>query len=249
MQRITPPAARHHPQQAKPNPLRGALAGLPVVILQSCDSLDERVLWCVDESGGVALVGSVTPIHSGSGSSLVQALSGAILYRGATLGEAFRDAQNYLLCLGEWKVRRGLKEQAKSRRVALSFRVWGDPELRVLPAWEPRPVEPPVAARCSAPGRLIIDVPQRRLPEARNAKYVAAMFPGSQAAGMVAASAGGSVRRVMPVYFFRLPLPDGFPADQSVLSAQRASKPGELSRRCPGPLPLCALLSPAGEGG
>ena len=90
------------------------------------------MLWRIDELGGVALVGSVTPIHSGSGSALVKALSDAVLYRGATLGEALRDAQNYLFCLEDLKARRGQKEQAKSRRVALSFRLWGDPELRVL---------------------------------------------------------------------------------------------------------------------
>ena len=32
-----------------------------------------RCLWRIDELGGVAVIGSVTPIHSGSGSALVQA--------------------------------------------------------------------------------------------------------------------------------------------------------------------------------
>ena len=68
-------ASRRGGRPATPQPISfdGTMEGLPVVILQSCDSLDERVLWRIDELGGVALVGSVTPIHSGSGSALVKA--------------------------------------------------------------------------------------------------------------------------------------------------------------------------------
>ena len=123
--------------------LQGPLTGLPIVVLQSCDSLDEPVLWRIDELGGVAVIGSITPIHSGSGSALVNALADAVLYRGATLGEALRDAQNYLFCLEDLKSLRGHKEQAKSRRVAISFRLWGDPELSVLPTAAEPPAEAP----------------------------------------------------------------------------------------------------------
>jgi hypothetical protein len=57
---------------------------------------------------------------------------------------------------------------------------------------------------------LVIDVPRWRLPEARTAKYFARMFPGSQPAGMVKQRPGDAARQVTPVYFFRMPLPDGF---------------------------------------
>ena len=216
-----PTTPLHRPRRpARPavNQIDGAMEGLPVVILQSCDSLDERVLWRIDELGGVALVGSVTPIHSGSGSGLVKALSDAVLYRGATLGEALRDAQNYLFCLEDLKTRRGQKEQAKSRRVALSFRLWGDPELRVLPAAHAAPQCPPLALRPSGPDELVIEVPRRRLPEARNDKYCARMFPGSQPAGMVKQPKREATRLVTPVYFFRVPLPADFAADGELLA-------------------------------
>ena len=216
-----PTTPLHRPRRpARPavNQIDGAMEGLPVVILQSCDSLDERVLWRIDELGGVALVGSVTPIHSGSGSGLVKALSDAVLYRGATLGEALRDAQNYLFCLEDLKTRRGQKEQAKSRRVALSFRLWGDPELRVLPAAGAAPQCPPLALRSAGPDELVIEVPRRRLPEARNDKYCARMFPGSQPAGMVKQPKREAARLVTPVYFFRVPLPADFTADGELLA-------------------------------
>ena len=38
------------------------------------------------------------------------------------------------------------------------------------------------------------------------------MFPGSQAAGLVKRLEGSQVRRVLPAYYFRLPLPADFPA-------------------------------------
>ena len=113
--------------------MQGPLAGLPIVVLQSCESLDDAVLWRLDELGGVAVIGSMTPIHSGCGSALLNAAMTSLLYRGGTLGETLRDAENYMFCVEDLKARRGHKERAKGIRVALSFRLWGDPELQVLP--------------------------------------------------------------------------------------------------------------------
>jgi hypothetical protein len=193
------------------NRLQGPLDGLPIVILQSCVSLEEPLLWRIDELGGVAVIGSMTPIHSASGSALVNAAASAVLYQGDTLGEALRDAQNYLLCLEDLKGRRGHKEQAKGRRVAVSFRLWGDPEMRFFPGRFDRPIEPPIALQWTAPDALSIRVPARRLPEARSSKYFARMFPGSQAAGMVKGVEGDPDRRLTPVYYFRTSLGRDWP--------------------------------------
>jgi hypothetical protein len=214
-----------HPETAAParplvavpgsHRLQGPLAGLPIVIMQSCDSLDEPLLWRIDELGGVAVIGSMTPIHSASGSALVHAAAGAVLYgghpEGTRLGEALRDAQNYLLCLEDLKARRGHKEQAKGRRVAVSFRLWGDPELRFFPGRLGRPAELPVALDWAGPETLTIHTPAHRLPEARSSKYFAHMFPGSQAAGMVKGVEGDPERRLTPVYYFRVPLRADWP--------------------------------------
>jgi hypothetical protein len=196
-----------------PTRLQGPLPGMPFVVLQSCESLEEPLLWRVDELGGVAVVGSVTPIHSGSGSTLLKAASDAMLYGGAgTLGEALRDAQNYLFCLEDLKTRRGHKEQAKGLRVALSFKLWGDPELRIFPSPLGPPQIPPVVAQWDAPGQLTIRLPKQRLPEVRSDKYVAHAFPGTQAAGMVKQRNGDTTKQITPVYYFRVPLPNDFAA-------------------------------------
>ena len=210
----TPAATPPVPAPAeKPSRLVEPLGEMPIVVLQSCESLDEQLLDRIDELGGVAGIGSVTAIHSGSGSMLVQALADGVLYYGDTLGESLRDAQNYLFCVGDLKIDRGLKEQAKSRRVALSFRLWGDPELPVLrgPLREPR--QTPVTAQWTASGELNIRVPAKRFPEVSSSRYCARMFPGSQSAGLVKKEGDAPVRRVLPAYYVRVPLPEGIAAE------------------------------------
>jgi hypothetical protein len=208
----------------KPPRLQGPLTGLPIFVMQSCESLEEPLLWRIDELGGVAVIGSVTPIHSGSGSILVKAASDLMLYGGdETLGEALRDAQNYLLCLEDLKARRGSKEQGKGRRVALSFKLWGDPELRTFPAAMAVPRQQPVTAEWTAGNRLTIRLPQHRLPEVRSDKYAMHIFPGSEAAGIVKQRGGETMRQIAPVYYVRVPLPRGFSiADGWTVESARA---------------------------
>jgi hypothetical protein len=217
---VRPAPIRVVPTDLSPARLQGPLTGIPIVVLQGCVSLDEPILWHIDELGGVAVIGSVTAIHSGSGGAYMQALASSWLYRNATLGEGVRDAQNYMFCLEDLKRVRGHKQQAKGMRVALSFRLWGDPELKVFPSLHSRPKLAPVAARWSQDGVLSIQVPKTRLQEEQSAKFVAETFPGSQAAGMVknrparsmdgATGEGTPLRELVPVYYFRLPLPDRF---------------------------------------
>jgi len=224
------------------------LDGLPVVILQSCDSLQEGVLRQVHESGGVAMIGTSTPVHSTSGSALVKAVADGLLYRGDTLGEALCDARNYFACLQDIKDLRGHTQQAKSQRVAMSFRLWGDPELRVFAQGPGTPQKPPVAAHWEGEARLVITVPGGRLPEARNEEYVVEMFPGSEAAGMVQRVKGQSARRLTPLYFFKVPLPDGF-ADRGYTAIEdpRATRPRAVFRVDPMERFLYVLYYPAGE--
>ncbi len=228
--------------------LQGPMRGLPIVVLQGCGSLEEPVLWRIDELGGAAVVGSFTAIHSGSGSALVQAVADAVLYDGCTLGEAMRDAQNYLLCLEDLKGRRGYTEQAKGQRVALSFRLWGDPEMCVLPGAVGRPARAPVAIAWTGPDTLAVHIPDERLPECRSSKYVAHMFPGSEAAGIVRRE-GDALKRLAAVYFFRVPLPQKLPSPSGGGTGGEGNGIGETltaadrASSSPHPNPL-----PEGEG-
>jgi hypothetical protein len=202
------PSARVVVAESTTQHLQGPLEGLPIVVLQSCESLDDAVLWRLDELGGAALIGSVTAIHSGCGSDMLNSAMTSLLYRGGTLGEVLRDAQNYMFCVEELKARRGHKEMAKGVRVALSFRLWGDPEMRVLPAALGAPRQAPVRAAWIGGDTMRIYMPDSRLPESRSEKYVADMFPNSQAAGLMRTVEGETVKKVLPFYYFCLPLPE-----------------------------------------
>jgi len=159
--------------------------------------------------GGVALLGTGTPVHSASGASMVKAVLNAALYRQATLGEAFRDARAYFACLADLKDDRGHKELAKTQRAALSFRLWGDPEIELFPQLL-RPRLAPLAAQATAPGLVVVELPEKRLPRVGNEAYQADLLPGSETAGLVSRIKDSSQRRLAGLYFFRLPLPTGF---------------------------------------
>jgi hypothetical protein len=186
--------------------------GMPVVVLQTCHSLSPEVFDSIQELGGAAVLGTATSLHSGSGSAFLKTVTDGVLYRGETLGEAVRNARNYLFCVQELKRLRGHKEQAKTQRVALSFCLWGDPEVRPFPQGVGAPVQAPVTARWQSAGRLSVALPAERLPAARAGSFEAQLFPGSQVAGLVEGKRTELTRRLLPLYFFRLPMPAGFAA-------------------------------------
>ncbi|MFO8013115.1 MAG: C25 family cysteine peptidase [Phycisphaerae bacterium] len=195
-------ASYYHDESAERRVER--LDGLPLVFLQSCHSLEEPTARSIVNLGGAGVIGSVTGIHSASGGAFAKAFCDGLLYRGDTVGEALRDARNYFLCLSELKTRRGHTHRDKVHRVALSFRLWGDPELRLLPRDLDKPARRRATARLADGPAVVIRTPKRRLPEARTAKYEGRLFPGSQAAGIVKRLKNTERRRLMPLHFFRL---------------------------------------------
>ena len=184
------------------------LEGLPLVVLQSCHSLEDDSGVQTLNLGAVGLIGSVTNIHSASGSAFIKAFCDGLLYRGDTVGEALRDARNYFICLAALKAERGHSEQPKTYRAGLGFCLWGDPELRVFQNLPRQPKRVPVSARFGSASSILVSVPDRRLPECRTEQYVAHIFPGSQLAGIVKRLKDKPERRLMPLYFFRVPAPE-----------------------------------------
>jgi len=190
------------------------LEGLPLIVLQSCHSLEEVVANQVFNLGGIGVVGSVTNIHSASGSAFIKAFCDGLLYRSDTVGEALRDARNYFFCLAELKRKRKHTEMAKVYRVALSFCLWGDPELRLATELTRKPKRRPVSATFISPDKIDISTPKLWLPQLRTEKYFIRMFPGSEAAGIVKRLKHKETRRLTPIYFFILPIPGNFNVQQ-----------------------------------
>jgi len=193
----------------EPDPPAAELAACSVVFLQSCHSLEDYTATGLFGKGGAAFIGSVTSIHSASGSAFAKAFADGVLLRGDTVGEALREARNYFLCLANLKSRRGHKECAKVYRVALTFRLWGDPELVVFPGGTQEPRRAAISGRIASARELVIQTPDRRLPEVSTQRYVMQTFPGGAAAGLVKRRKTSPQRRILPLYFLRLPCPPG----------------------------------------
>lgn len=200
--------APEEPWQSPPRSPR-PLNRFPVVVVQSCHSLEEGLAEVVFQDGGAGLIGSVNNIHSASGSAFIKAFCDGLLYRGDTVGEALRDARNYFLCVGELKTRRGHKRQAIVYRVGLSFRLWGDPEMRVLPAGQ-TDSSSRMSARFEGLDSVMVSTPEKRLPTSKTEKYLMRVYPGTEVAGLVKRQEDSDARRLLPIYFFRLPFPKDF---------------------------------------
>lgn len=196
----------HDPLTNSIKPLR-VLHGLPLVILQSCHSLDEPVARQCIEADALGVLGTSASVHSASGSAFVKAFLDGMLYRRDTVGEALRDARNYFLCLAELKADRGHREQTKVTRASLAFCYWGDPELKLANFPPRRPKLSPVSAKFTQAHKLEIRTPGKRLATQRTDEYFVRLFPGSELAGIVKRLKKKTERRVMPTYFFRLDMP------------------------------------------
>ncbi|MGA1824242.1 MAG: hypothetical protein ACMUIP_06205 [bacterium] len=187
------------------------LEGQPLVILQSCHSFEEEIPDRIFSIGGSGVIGSVSNIHSASGAAFIKAFCDGLLYRGDTVGEALRDARNYFLCLTQLKEKRGHKEQGKVLRVAYSFRLWGDPEMKMGFDRAGNTRRPTISAQWTDSKEITILTPHRTLPRVETLCYSARIFPQSQTAGIVKSLKNNpDQRKIMPLYFFRLPHPPGF---------------------------------------
>ena len=181
----------------------------PLVVLQSCTSLDGVYGPTCFTQGATAVIGSSTSIHSSSGSAFAKALCDGIAYRNMRLGEVIKEARNYFLCLYHLKGARGHKEQAKVFRVAMSFRLLGDPEM-LLDLGAKTPKKQPVQCKKMKDGTLCIAIPEKRFPRIKTNEYFMKPFPGSQTAGLVKRLKNKDYRRITSTYYFSVKAPKGY---------------------------------------
>lgn len=177
----------------------------PLLILQSCNSLEDTEI--LANRGPIALVGSSTRVHSASGSSYINAYMDSLLYESSTLGEALRDTKNYFISVVNLKTKRGHQEQTKTRRVALTFRLWGDPEIKPFM----QPLEPakkdPIKLKAINSKAIEIETPKNFYSKIENEKYRLRSFPGSKQAGIVKSikNSATGLRSIESFYFLKIP--------------------------------------------
>ncbi len=179
----------------------------PLVVLQGCYTLDRSDPFILFERGTQAIVATSAAIYSSSGTSFARALMDALLYDGADLGTAVRNARNYLLAVTELKKRRGHGEWAKTYRAALAFTLWGDPTSR--PALPLQPAKlPPARWELNGAG-LDLAIPKRRLKKAAVGPYSVEPVPRAMLSGLVLRDGDRPERQVKELFYDVLPAPAG----------------------------------------
>lgn len=169
------------------------------VVLQGCYTLDRSDPFILMQHGTVAIVATSAAIYSASGSAFAKAFFDSLLYDGADMGTAVRNARNYLLALTKLKRERGHEEWHKTYRAALAFALWGDPTIRPkLSAG--RPQVSPVKWQLGE-GEIDLSVARGRLPKVSVDRYHVRAVPRAMLGGLVLAEEGSEKRQLKELFF------------------------------------------------
>ena len=155
----------------------------PFVVLQGCYTLDRSDPFILFDRGTQSIVATSAAIYSASGSAFARALFDSLLYAGADLGTAVRNARNYLLAVTTLKKQRGHSDWTKTYRAALAFALWGDPTARA-------PLAPPTSAVPPATWQLgeralTLAIPPKHLEPATVGPYTAQPVPRAMLSGLI----------------------------------------------------------------
>src|SRR5262249_13115883 len=149
------------------------------------------------ERGAIGVVGSSTRTYSASGAALSLAFFDALLYDQRSLGEALRQAKNFLLAyslLKEKRLGKDAKFNGANVRSAWAFTLWGDPTLR-LPVNESPSLAP---VRHKVRGNTItVTLPETAYDQVTTAKFQAQMRPNARLAGLLRKDADENNRRMV----------------------------------------------------
>jgi hypothetical protein len=167
------------------------------VFLQGCYTFDRSDPFILIENGTRALVATSAAIYSAPGSAFARALFDDLLYDGADLGTAVRNARNYLFALAKLQQARGHTDWPKTLRAALAFGLWGDPTLPP-PLRRGQPARTPVRWERSET-QLTLSIPQNTLTEATVGRYRARPVPRAMLGGLLLVE--GDRRRLKELFF------------------------------------------------
>ena len=222
----------------------------PFVVLQGCYTLDRSDPFILLDRGTQAIVATSAAIYSASGSAFARALFDSLLYGGADLGTAVRNARNFLLAVTNLKKQRGHADWTKTYRAALAFALWGDPTARP-PLATPNSALPPATWQVGA-RTLTLTVPSRRLETTTVGRYTAQPVPRAMLSGLILRDGDKPGRTVKELFFTAVTAPEGVtracpPAPGWEVESFYAPATRTLSvlARPPGDAP--AQLAPAGQ--
>jgi hypothetical protein len=211
----------------------------PLVILQGCYTLDRSDPFILLE----AVPGHRRDLggdHSASGSAFAPPCD-ALVYDGADLGTAVRNARNYLLALTELKQRRKHDDWPKTYRAALAFALWGDPTARPDLAVQ-TPKIAPAEWRLNG-AALDLSIPKRRLDEASVGRYTAEPVPRAMLSGLILRDGNQRQRTIKELFFAVTQAPE-----QTTAACAPTADWDVVSLYAPRTRTLSVLARPSGPG-
>jgi hypothetical protein len=179
----------------------------PFVVLQGCYTLDRSDPFILLDHGTQAIVATSAAIYSASGSAFARALFDSLLYGGADLGTAVRNARNFLLAVTNLKKQRGHSDWTKTYRAALAFALWGDPTARPPLATTTSAIPP--ATWQASDRALTLTIPAKRLEAATVGPYTAQPVPRAMLSGLILREGDKPARTVKELFFAAVPAPQG----------------------------------------
>ena len=211
------------------------------VFLQSCLSLTEPRVGALLRRGGFGVVGSSTRTYSGSGGACSLAFFNAVLYEKQSVGDALRQAKNFLLAyslLKEKRLGKSATHIGANIRSAWAFTLWGDPTLKLpLPARSGHEESGVSFVRHEARGNtIVVSLPKKADAPVVTEKYRTELLPNERTAGLVRKAKIDDRRPLVPFVFAEVHLPHArtglTPRLSSRLSSRRWVFCWDERRRC-----------------
>jgi hypothetical protein len=198
------------------------------VFLQSCLALTEARASSVLARGAVAVIGSSTRMYSGSGGACSLSFFNALLYEDRPVGEALRQAKNFLLAYSLLKEKRLGKNATRTGanvRAAWAFTLWGDPTLKMPPPCGDRVLSPqtPFVHHEVRGSTIIVSLPDETKKVVQTEKYQTMLPANGRAAGLVRKEKIEERRPLVPFVFAEVHLPKGRPGQTPRLSSRLPS--------------------------
>lgn len=199
------------------------------VFLQSCLSLTEPRVGALLNRGAFGVLGSSTRTYSGSGGACSLAFFNAVLYEERPVGDALRQAKNFLLAYSLLKEKRLGKSATRTGaniRSAWAFTLWGDPTLKLpLPPRSGREESGVPFVRHAVRGNsIVVSLPEKADAPVQTDKYRTELLPNERTAGLVKKATINDRRPLVPFVFAEVHLPRARPGLTPRLSSRLPSK-------------------------
>jgi hypothetical protein len=192
-----------------------------LVFLQSCLALVEPEAQPFLRRGAVAVIGSSTRTYSATGGALSLAYFDSLLYEKRSIGDALRQAKNFLLAFSLLKEKRlGPSDLAGANlRSAWAFSLWGDPTERLPLPTLPDDALPGVRHRVHG-NTIILTVPPDAQDKVDTIKYRAKVEPNVRLAGLLSRKDDEDGATLVPLLFAEIELPHAPPGMTPVLHSR-----------------------------